>query len=72
MIAAQHFAAELRHKDGCHTQTAPFLRFVWKDGMKVRGLSSFCDQRRLEMRASGSMAAMYEWHDHIGQPIVFP
>jgi hypothetical protein len=22
MIAAQHFAAELRRKDGCHTQTA--------------------------------------------------
>jgi len=34
MIAAQHFAAELRRKDGCHTRTAPFLRFVWKDGME--------------------------------------
>jgi hypothetical protein len=33
-ITAQHFAAELRRKDGCHTQTAPFLRFVWKDGLK--------------------------------------
>jgi hypothetical protein len=24
VIAAQHFAAELRRKDGYHTQTAPF------------------------------------------------
>jgi hypothetical protein len=35
MIAAQHFAAELRRKDGRHTQTAPFLRFVWKDGAEI-------------------------------------
>jgi hypothetical protein len=35
MIAAQHFAAELWRKDGCHTQTAPFLRFIWKDGTEI-------------------------------------
>lgn len=41
-IAAQHFAAELWRKDGCHTQTAPFLRFVWKDEWKVRDLGNSC------------------------------
>ena len=33
MIAAQHFATELRRKNGCHTQTAPFLEICLKDGM---------------------------------------
>jgi len=50
MIAAQHFAAELRRKDGCHTQTAPFLRFVWKDGMERWRFSNSCEPYRLEVR----------------------
>ena len=54
MIAAQHFAAELRRKNGCHTPDGPFLEICGEGCFGELGLGNSYEPYRQELRVASA------------------